>query len=250
MIWVEKQLKYLLYLLKELLKKYEYLTGEDLGHRWSVLEKTNFEYSPFGMSLSKSLKKKNVANISNKESDFNCDSKYKFYRFYKQHDDFEDISLDFRHNNMKEFKRPLDNFKSLKPLKQETQLKKERIMKNVYEVYKEYYKFYKNDFDYDDNLSEVKKKKIDYKQFKLFNKIDKQSKLTALPKWLHSKNDFKKAIKLIEVIRADTNNFKSNGDKKVFNDLNEFINNIKKQQNRKKSAIRRTKAKRKNCFSK
>ena len=28
-----------------LLEKYEYLTGEDLGHRPSVLEKTKFEYS-------------------------------------------------------------------------------------------------------------------------------------------------------------------------------------------------------------
>ena len=31
---------------KDHLEKYEYLTGEDLGHRASVLEKTKFEYSP------------------------------------------------------------------------------------------------------------------------------------------------------------------------------------------------------------
>ena len=30
---------------KDLLGKYEYLTSEDLGHRSSVLEKTEFEYS-------------------------------------------------------------------------------------------------------------------------------------------------------------------------------------------------------------
>ena len=40
---------------KDLLEKYEYLTGEDLRHRRSVLEKTKFEYSPLGMSLSKSF---------------------------------------------------------------------------------------------------------------------------------------------------------------------------------------------------
>ena len=40
---------------KDLLEKYEYLTGEDLGHRPSVLQKTKFEYSPLGMSLSKSF---------------------------------------------------------------------------------------------------------------------------------------------------------------------------------------------------
>ena len=49
---------------KDLLEKYEYLTGEDLGHRSSVLEKTKFEYFPLGMSLSKSFKKDNVKNIA------------------------------------------------------------------------------------------------------------------------------------------------------------------------------------------
>ena len=86
------------------------------------------------------------------------------------------------------------------------------------------------------------KKKNDYKQFELFNKTDKklildgeikkdeESKLTAMPKWLHSKNDFKKAIQLIDDIRADTNNVKSNsGDKKVFNNLDKLINDIRKR---------------------
>ena len=49
-----------------------------------------------------------------------------------------------------------------------------------------------------------------------------------MPKWLHSKNDFKKAIKLIEDIRVDTNNVKSSSsDKKVFNNLHKMINDIK-----------------------
>ena len=203
---------------KDLLEKYEYLTGEDLGHRPSVLEKTKFEYSPLGMSLSKSFKKDNVKNIANRESDFNYDGKYKFYRFYKQYDEFEEMSLDSKHNKMKEFKRLLNNFKNLKLKKQETQLKKERIMKKVDELHEKYYNDYKNDFDNDDELSESETKKFDYKQFQLFNKTDKkltldgetkkdeQSKLNELPKWLHSKNDFKKAIKLIEDINADTNN--------------------------------------------
>ena len=47
----------------DLLEKYEYLTGEDLGHRLGVLEKTKFEYSSLGMSFSKSFKKNNVENI-------------------------------------------------------------------------------------------------------------------------------------------------------------------------------------------
>ena len=62
-------------------------------------------------------------------------------------------------------------------------------------------------------------------------KKDEESKLIALPKWLHSKNDFKAAIKLIEDIKADINNVKSSfGNKKVFNNLNKLINDIKKKQ--------------------
>ena len=65
-------------------------------------------------------------------------------------------------------------------------------------------------------------------------KKSEESKLTALPKWLSSKNDFNEAIKLNEDIRADTNNVKlSSGNKKVFDDSNELINN-KKQKNYKK----------------
>ena len=76
---------------KDLLEKYKHLIGEDLGHRPSVLQKTKFEYSPLGMSLSKSFKKDNVKNIANRESDFNYDSKHSFYRFYKEYNEFEEM---------------------------------------------------------------------------------------------------------------------------------------------------------------
>ena len=111
---------------KDLLEKYEYLTGEDLGHRPSVLEKTKFEYSPLGMSLSKSFKKDNVKNIAKSESDFNYDSNYSFYKFYKRYDEFEEMSLDSKYNRIREFKKLLKN---LRPKNLKTQLKKERIMK-------------------------------------------------------------------------------------------------------------------------
>ena len=179
---------------KDLLEKYECLTGEDLGHRPILLEKTKFEYSPLGMSLSKSFKKDNVKNNANKESNFNHDGNYKFYKFYKEYDEFEEMSLDYKYNRIKEFNKLLIRFKTLKSKKPETQFKKEQIMKNVDQLYKKYYNAYKNDYDNDDELNEDKKKKFDYKQFELFDKIDKklildegtkkdeESKLTKLPK--------------------------------------------------------------------
>ena len=95
---------------KDLLEKCEHLTGEDLGHRPSVFEKTKFEYSPLGKSLSKSFKKNNVKNIAKSESHFNYDSKYTFYKFYKVYDEFEEMSLDSKHNKIKEFNKKLHKF--------------------------------------------------------------------------------------------------------------------------------------------
>ena len=127
-------------------------------------------------------------------------------------------------------------------------------MKNVDELYEKYYNAYKNDYDNDDELSEGKKKKFDYKQFELFDKTDKklklngetkkdeESKLTELPKWLRSKNDFKKAIKLIEYIKGDTNNVKSSsGDKKVLNNLDKLINDIKNKESTRENTIEKIK---------
>ena len=65
------------------------------------LKKTKFEYSSLGMSLSKSFKIDNVKNIGNKESDFNYDSNYKFYKFCKQYYESEEMSLNSKYNRIK-----------------------------------------------------------------------------------------------------------------------------------------------------
>ena len=66
-------------------------------------------------------------------------------------------------------------------------------MKNVDELYENYFNAYKSDYDTDDQLKEDKKKKFDYKQFEIDDKISKESKLdektkelelTELPEWL------------------------------------------------------------------
>ena len=115
-------------------------------------------------------------------------------------------------------------------------------MKNINELYEKYHDAYKNYYDTDDELNEAKKKKIDYKQFKLGDKKGEESKLTALPKCLRCKNDFNEAIKLIEDIRAHTNSLKSSsGDKNVFNDLNELTNNIKNKKTTRQNTIKKQK---------
>ena len=88
---------------KDLLEKFKYLAGENLGHIPSVLKKTKFEYCPLGTSLSKSFKKDIVKNIANRESDFNNDSQHSFNRFNKEYNEFEEISLDSMCDKMKKF---------------------------------------------------------------------------------------------------------------------------------------------------
>ena len=95
------------------MEKYEYLTAEDLGHRPNVLEKTKFEYSPLGMSISKSFKKDNVKNIANRERDFNYDSKHSFYRFNKEYNKFEEMPLDSKYNKMNKFTNLLTIFRNI-----------------------------------------------------------------------------------------------------------------------------------------
>ena len=105
---------------KDLLEKYEYLTGEDLGHRPSALEKTKFEYSPLGMSFSKAFEKDKAKNGAKSRSDFTCDSNHTFYRFYKGYNDFKEMSLDSKHNRMNEFNKLLTSFKNVETKKPET----------------------------------------------------------------------------------------------------------------------------------
>ena len=124
-------------------------------------------------------------------------------------------------------------------------------MKNGGELYRKYYNAYKSDYDTDDELNEAKKKKFDYKQFKLVDKTDeelkmdeetKDLKLTALPKWLSLKNDFNGGAKLINDIRDDRNNVKPGyGDKKVFNDLEKLINDMSNDKVKKESVIKTVK---------
>ena len=82
-----------------------------------------------------------------------------FTNFIEGYDEFEEMSLDSKYNKMKKLTNLLTDFKNLEPKKTDTQLKKERILKNVDQLYKKYYNVYKNDYDADE-VNEGKKKEI------------------------------------------------------------------------------------------
>ena len=94
---------------KDLLEKYEYLTGEDLGLRPSVLEKTKFEYSPLGAVMADNVKKKtntNKVNIKKKKKKTNLiyNSQHSFAKF-KDINEFKEFSLDSLYHELNDLKK-------------------------------------------------------------------------------------------------------------------------------------------------
>ena len=95
------------------LRKYEYLTGEDLDNKPSVFEQSKFDYSPLGKFLNKRLKEEDkkegllknsegkseeqleafskineISRLAKNESDYNYNHKFAFYRFYRGFEKF------------------------------------------------------------------------------------------------------------------------------------------------------------------
>ena len=93
---------------KDLLEKYKYLTGEDLEHRPSVLERIKFEYSPLGAVLSDNVQMKtniNKINIKKKqEKNLMYNSQHSFTKF-KDIDEFKELSLDSMYKKLNDFKK-------------------------------------------------------------------------------------------------------------------------------------------------
>ena len=107
------------------LRKYEYLTGEDLGYKPSVLEQAKFDYSPLGNIFTKGLDKddqkeglfKKLENIKDKNeellnafsaankaknrSDYNYDSKYAIGKFHRDFKKFKRMSLGCKFSGLK-----------------------------------------------------------------------------------------------------------------------------------------------------
>ena len=82
---------------KDLLEKYEYLTGEDLRCKPNVFEKAKFEYSPLGMTLINSAKSKtdeNKMHNKNKQNKFLAYNSQHSFKKFENLDDFNELLLD------------------------------------------------------------------------------------------------------------------------------------------------------------
>ena len=107
-------------------------------------------------------------------------------------------------------------------------------MNNIVKLYSDC--FDSNEETYDEE-GYNEKKGLEPKQFKITNMEDNK-----LPKSLESRNDFNEAKKLINDIRIDKNNVEVRyKDKKVFNDLNRWLNDISNNKDKKEDVIKRFK---------
>ena len=76
-------------------------------------------------------------------------------------------------------------------------------MKNIDDLYKNYYSVYKSDFDTDNELTENKNKKFNYKQFELDNIVSTKCNKLDLPKWIKiSKTRFDEIFSIIIEVKS------------------------------------------------
>ena len=125
-------------------RKYEYLTGEDLGYQPSVLEQKKIDHSPLGRVFNKGLDKgdqkeglfKRLKNIedkneelpnalseaikasknANSESNFYYDSDFNFRRLYTEFEKFKKMtSLESKRSELMNFYKLFRDFKDFDP---------------------------------------------------------------------------------------------------------------------------------------
>ena len=103
---------------KDLLEKYGYLTGEDLGHKPSVFEEAKSYYSSLGMALIN-----NTKNKINKDKAYNENKQNKYLIYNPQHifakfkdiHGFEELSLDSMYKRLNDVKKRFNGLKSVAP---------------------------------------------------------------------------------------------------------------------------------------
>ena len=150
---------------KGLLEKYEYLTGEDLGHKTSVLEKTKFEYSPLGAVLADNVKKKTNTNKVNvkKTQDQNLiyNSQHSFTKF-KDIDEFKELSLDSMHKKLNDFKKRFNKLKVVNPQTDDNKVLKPKVLDNVGNLFNDLCYNYKDKYNEEADGLNTKNEKLFY----------------------------------------------------------------------------------------
>ena len=184
---------------KDLLEKYEYLTGEDLEHKPSVFEKVKFEYSPLGMVLTnktKSKTNKNKAYNENKQDKYLIyNSQHSFVKF-KDIGEFNELLLDSMYKKLNDFKRRFNRLKTVTPQTDNNEVLKQKVLDDVGYLFNKLYYIYKDKYSEEkDGLNARNKKNllmtISANLKKKNNRLPKKNHLKSLIKKNHLKNQQK-----------------------------------------------------------
>ena len=142
---------------KHLLEKYKYLTGENLGHRPSVFEKTKFEYSPLGAVLSNNVKKKTNTNKVNIKRRKDKNLIYNVQHSFKKFEGIDDSLF----KKLNDFKKRFNKLKNVEPQENENKVLKPKVLDNVGDLFNELYYIYKDKYKEEkQGLNKYKKQNI------------------------------------------------------------------------------------------
>ena len=175
-----------------------------MGYKPSVFKQAKFDYSPLGNIFTKGLDKddqkeglfKYLDNVKDKnekllntfseanrvskaaknESDFNYDSNYAFYDFYRGFKNFKK-SLGSKYDEINDFYMILSNFNNHKPTTNKTNNRTDRILNNVNQLYNDYFALYKKNYK-STNVKNEEKRGRDYKQFETIDTGNQGAKST------------------------------------------------------------------------
>ena len=148
---------------KDLLEKYEYLTGEDLGYKPNVFEKAKFEHSPLGMTLINSAKSKTDKNKvynKNKQNKFLVYNSQHSFKKFENLNNFSELSLDSMYKRLNDFKKRFNRFKSVSPQTDENKVLKPQVLEDAGDLFNNLYYIYKDEYNEEKNGLNTKHKKI------------------------------------------------------------------------------------------
>ena len=149
---------------KDLLEKYEYLTGEDLGHKPSVFKKAKFDYPPLGMTFinnTKNKTNKNKAYNKNKQNKYLVYNPQHSFARFKDFEGFEDLSLDSMYKRLYHFKKRFNRLKTVNPQTGENKNLQKQVLDDVGDLFNELYYIYKDKYSEEkDGLNTKAKKKL------------------------------------------------------------------------------------------
>ena len=183
----------------DLLGKYEYLTGEDLGHKPSVFGKAKFQYSPLGITLinnTKTKANKNKVYSKNKQDKYLIyNSRHSFVKF-KDIGEFNELLLDSMYKKLNDFKRRFNRLKTVNPQTDNNEVLKQKVLDDVGYLFNKLYYIYKDKYSEEkDGLNTRNKKNllmtISANLKKKNNRLAKKNHLKNLIKKNHLKNQQK-----------------------------------------------------------